>query len=91
MKRSAIGVAFAVSLLSAGIIFSIFDLVSEEIYFSEESSPLKGFIILSVPLFFWIIWSIIFSIYFYQSDYLKWSGKIIKGLIVVQMQGHMQK
>ena len=80
MRKAAIGVAFAVSLLSVGLVYSLFDLAYEEL-FSGNSSSLNRFIILSIPLFFWILWSIVFSLYFYQSDYLKWSGKIIKGLI----------
>ena len=74
MKKAAIGVAFAASLLSVGLIFSLCDFVLDE-GFSES------FILLSVPLVFWVIWSIVFSVYFYQKDYLKWSGKIIKGLV----------
>lgn len=77
MKRAAIGVAFAVSLLSTGIIYSVWDLISD--FDFEEGLTL--FIILSIPLVFWVIWSVVFSIYFYQRDYLKWSGRIIKGLI----------
>ena len=76
MTRATIGVAFATSLLSLALIFSIYDLISDTPF---EEDP--NFFILSIPLALWIIWSIIFSIYFYQKDYLKWSGRIIKGLI----------
>ncbi len=76
MKRAVFGVAFAVSLLSVAFIFSICDLATDKFF---EDNP--SFFLLSVPLVLWIIWSIIFSIYFYQRDYIKWSGRIIKGLI----------
>lgn len=76
MKASAIGLAFAVSLLTMAFGFSIYGLITNN---SFEDSP--NFFLLSILPALWIIWSIVFSIYFYQSDYLKWSGRIIKGLI----------
>ena len=70
MKKAVIGVAFATSLLSIAFIFSICDLISDKLL----NSP--NFFLLSVPIVLWILWSIIFTVYFYQSDYLKWSGRI---------------
>jgi hypothetical protein len=78
MKKAVVGVAFATMLLSVGFVFSLIDLTPQNKY---KQGSIIGHIILSLPIILWIIWSIIFSIYFYQKDYLKWSGKIIKGLI----------
>jgi len=80
MRKAVIGVAFAAMLLSLGIVFTLIDLISDS-FFEEEPYSIKGFIILSLPLVLWFIWSIIFTVYFFQKDYLKWSGRIIKGLI----------
>jgi len=80
MRKAVIGVAFAAMLLSLGIILSIADLIMG--YFRENDiHSIKGFIFLSLPLILWFMWTIIFTVYFFQKDYMKWSSKIIKGLI----------
>lgn len=80
MRKAVVGVAFAAMLLSLGIILSIFDLISDS-FFDDEPCSIKGVVIISLPLILWAIWSVIFTVYFFQKDYLEWSGKIIKGLI----------
>ena len=80
MRKAVIGVAFAAMLVSLGIVLSIIDIISER-FFDDGPYSIKGFVILFLPLILWILWSIVFTIYFFQKDYLKWSGRIIKGLI----------
>ena len=79
MKKAAVGAAFAMMLLFIGLVFSILDLFSVEIYDSPPS--VIEYLFLSLPLILWILWSIVFCIYFRQTDYYTWTGRIIRGLI----------
>lgn len=82
MKRSAIAAAFAITLLSVGLLYSILDLFSED-FFGEFSSihPVLGCLFLLIPLFLWCFWSVIFCIYWRQSEHYTWVGRVIRGLI----------
>ena len=75
MKKAAVGAAFAMMLLFTGLIFSVWDL-----FLGFPNDILEKFLIL-VPLILWILWSVIFCIYFRQTDYYTWAGRIIRGLI----------
>ena len=75
MKKAAVGAAFAMMLLFAGLIFSILDL------FLKFQDPVFEYFLLFVPLILWILWSVVFCIYFRQTDYYTWAGRIIRGLI----------
>ena len=82
MKRSAIAAAFAITLLSMGLLYSILDLFSED-FFGEFSSihPVLGCLFLLIHLFLWCFWSVIFCIYWRQSEHYTWVGRVIRGLI----------
>jgi len=75
MKKAAVGAAFAMMLLLAGLIFSVLDL------FLEFQDPVFEYILIFVPLILWILWSVVFCIYFRQTDYYTWAGRIVRGLI----------
>ncbi|MCK4887607.1 MAG: hypothetical protein KAS96_09485 [Planctomycetes bacterium] len=79
MKKAAIAAAFAVTLLITGLGYSILDLFSVKI----PNSPINIFeyLILLSPLILWIFWSIIFCVYYRQTDYYTWASRIIRGLI----------
>jgi len=82
VKRSAIAAAFAITLLSAGLLYSILDLFSGG-FFDDSSSitPIWGCLFLLIPLFLWCFWSVIFCIYRRQSDHYTWAGRVVRGLI----------
>jgi hypothetical protein len=86
MKRSAIAAAFAVALLSVGLFYALLDLLpgatfNEEppyfscVYFSYH------YILILIPLALWCFWSVIFCIYWRQSDHYTWVGKVLRALI----------
>ena len=79
MKKAAIAAAFAMALLTSGLIYSISNLFLAE----NTDSPTNSleYLFISIPLILWIFWSIIFCIYFRQTDYYTWAGKIIRALI----------
>ena len=79
MKKAAIAAAFAMALLTAGFIYPILDLFS--IGIQNPSSNILEYLFVSIPLILWLFWSIIFCVYFRQTDYYTWAGKIIRGLI----------
>ena len=79
MKKAAVGAAFAMMLIFTGLVYSILDLFSVE--FSDSPTSVLEFFIILVPLILWILWSIVFCIYFRQTDYYTWIGRIIRGLI----------
>lgn len=79
MKKAAIGAAFAITLLFAGLGYSILDLFSVEI--PGSPSKILEYLLVSVPLILWIFWSIVFCVYFCQVDYYTWAGRIIRGLV----------
>lgn len=79
MKKAAIGAAFAITLLVAGLGYSILDLFSVEI--PESPSKISEYLLISMPLILWILWSIVFCVYFRQTDHYTWSGRIIRGLV----------
>ncbi|RLI98442.1 MAG: hypothetical protein DRP08_08145 [Candidatus Aenigmatarchaeota archaeon] len=87
MKRSAIAVAFAIALLSIGLLFSILDLLEdaefeyESPYFSCGTEFSLGYIFLLIPLGLWCFWSVIMCIYWRQSDHYTWAGKVVRALI----------
>ena len=78
MKRAAIGVAFAVMLLSVGLVYSLFDLVSPV---GKESAGIALWIFLLIPVVLWCLWSVIFWVYWRRGDYYTWVGRVIRGLI----------
>ena len=79
MKKAAIGAAFATALLAAGLGYSILDLFSVAI--PDSPSNVLTYLLISVPLILWILWSIVFCVYFRQTDYYTWAGRIIRGLV----------
>ncbi len=79
MKRAAIGAGFAVALLTAGLVYSIIDLFSVTI--PDSLTTAAEYMIVSIPLVLWLIWSVIFWLYLRQRDSYGWSGRIIRGLI----------
>ena len=85
MKRSAIAAAFAIALLSVGLLYSLLDLLPEAAfeetpYFSCAWFSLH-YILLLIPLALWCFWSVIFCIYWRQSDHYTWVGKVLRALI----------
>jgi len=86
MKRAAIGVAFAAALLSIGLLYSVMDLFSEKAV-SDMGSPsgatpaLLRYAFLLIPLALWCFWSVIFFVYWRQSDSYTWAGRVIRALI----------
>jgi hypothetical protein len=80
MKKAAIGAAFVIAILFAGLGYSILDLFSIEILYPPPSKILE-YLLISVPLMLWVFWSIIFCVYFRQVDYYTWAGRIIRGLV----------
>jgi len=82
MKRSAIAVAFAITLLSVGLLYSILDLFGEELVVNLFSpSSFWGYLFFLIPLFLWCFWSVIFCIYWRQSEHYTWAGRVVRGLI----------
>lgn len=86
MKRAAVGAAFAVTLLSIGILYSVFDLFGEKVVIdmgspSEATPAILRFAFLLIPLALWCFWSVIFCVYWRQSDSYTWAGRVIRGLI----------
>jgi hypothetical protein len=86
MKRSAIAAAFAVTLLLVGLLYSTLDLFYDDIFGIDYNSPSKlpsgiELLLVVAPLLLWCFWSIIFCIYWRQSDYYTWLGRVIRGLI----------
>jgi hypothetical protein len=86
MKRAAVAAAFAITLLSIGLLYSILDMFSDTIFTDLTNSPNKipgviRYTVLLVPLVLWCLWSVIFIIYWRQSDHYTWVGRVIRGLI----------
>jgi hypothetical protein len=84
MKASAIAAAFAIALLSVGLLYSLLDLLPEAAfedapYFSCACFSLN-YILLLIPLALWCFWSVIFCIYWRQSDHYTWVGKVLRAL-----------
>ena len=77
MKRAAVGVGFAVMLLSVGLIYSVFDLLSPV----AESGGIGELVFLLIPVALWCFWSVIFWVYWRRGDYYTWVGRVIRGLI----------
>jgi hypothetical protein len=77
MKRAAIGVGFAVMLLSAGLLYSVLDLVNPV----GESEGIVKWVFLLIPVILWFLWSVIFLVYWRRGDYYTWTGRVIRGLI----------
>jgi hypothetical protein len=77
MKRAAIGVGFAVMLLSVGLLYSVSDLVCS----MESSEGIIKWMFLTIPAILWCLWSVIFWVYWRRSDYYTWTGRVIRGLI----------
>ena len=86
MKRAAVGAAFAVTLLSIGLLYSVMDLFSDKAVVdmgspSEAKPALLRYAFLLIPLALWCFWSVIFCVYWRQSDSYTWAGRVIRGLI----------
>jgi len=86
MKWAAVAAAFVITLLSVGILYSILDLFSGKVFDGEEylSHKISGvlrYMFLLTPLALWSFWSVIFIIYWRQSDHYTWVGRVIRGLI----------
>jgi len=79
MKKAAIGAAFAIALLTAGLFYSILDLFLVEI--PEPPLTISGYLLISISLILWILWSVVFCTYFRQTDHYTWAGRIVRGLI----------
>jgi len=83
MKKAAIAAAFAIALLTAGLVYSITDLFSVEI--PDPASNILQYLFISIPLISWLIWSIVFCIYFRKTDYNTWASRTIKALIAASI------
>ena len=86
MKRAAVAAAFAITLLSIGLLYSVLDLFSDSIFddllnSSSTISSIIQLIFLIIPLVLWCFWSVIFCIYRRQSERYTWAGRVIRGLI----------
>jgi hypothetical protein len=86
MKRAAVGAAFAVTLVSIGLLYSVMDLFSDKVVIdmgspSEAKPALLRYAFLLIPLALWCFWSVIFCVYWRQSDSYTWAGRVIRGLI----------
>jgi len=87
MKRSAIAAAFAIALLSIGLLYSALDLLADAEfgfgppYFSCGTEFSIGYIFLLIPLALWCFWSVVICIYWRQSDHYTWIGKVVRALI----------
>jgi len=77
MKRAAVGVGFAVMLLSVGLLYSVLDLVIPV----GESEGIGMWVFLLIPMILWCLWSVIFWLYWRRGDYYTWAGRVIRGLI----------
>jgi hypothetical protein len=77
MKRAAIGVGFAVMLLSVGLLYSLIDLIK----LVGESEGIVMWAFLLIPVILWCFWSVIFWVYWRRSGYYTWVGRVIHGLI----------
>ncbi|MGD0598138.1 MAG: hypothetical protein ABSA64_11545 [Sedimentisphaerales bacterium] len=80
MKRAAVGAAFAVTLLSVGLLYSVMDLFSGK-FVIDMGTALLRYAFLLIPLALWCFWSVIFCVYWRQSDSYTWAGRVIRGLI----------
>jgi hypothetical protein len=76
MKRSAAAAGFAAAILSAGLLYSLYDLVGT---LSDEGVVLWLFMV--IPVVLWCVWFAIFWVYRRQGDYYTWAGRLIRGLI----------
>jgi hypothetical protein len=47
----------------------------------ESQTDVLEYLLVLVPLILWILWSVVFCIYFRQTDYYTWAGRIVRGLI----------
>ncbi len=93
MKRAALAAAFAVTLLSVGLLYSVLDLFGDSTVadtavadtavadMSESSNLLLRYAFLLIPLILWCAWSVLFCIYFRQSDHYSRTGRLIRALI----------
>jgi hypothetical protein len=80
MKRAAVGAAFAVTLVSIGLLYSVMDLFSDKVVIdmgspSEAKPAILRYAFLLIPLALWCFWSVIFW------DSYTWAGRVIRGLI----------
>ena len=76
-KRAAVGVGFAVALLSVGLLYSVLDLISPV----GDSGDVGKWVFFLIPVILWCLWSAIFWFYWRRSDYYTWVGRVIRGLI----------
>ena len=83
MKRAALAAAFAVTLLSVGLLYSVLDLFGDSTVTgtAESSNLLPRYAFLLITLVLWCAWSVLFCIYFRQSDHYTWPGRLIRALI----------
>jgi len=77
MKQAAIGVGFAVMLLSVGLLYSLIDLAKPV----GESGDVGMWVFFLIPVALWCFWSFIFWVYWRSGDYYTWAGRVIRGLI----------
>ncbi len=64
-------------LLSVGLLYSVFDLIRP----MGESEGICRWAFLLLPVILWCFWSVIFCVYWRQSDYYTRTGRVIRGLI----------
>lgn len=86
MKRAAVAAAFAAALLSIGLLYSVMDLFGDKVVInmgdpSEAKPAILRYAFLLIPLALWCFWSVIFCVYWRQSDTYTWAGRVIRGLI----------
>jgi hypothetical protein len=88
MKWAAIGAGFAITLLMAGLLYSVIDLVWKNAFdkiVPADDDPtgtvVLKYLFLLIPLCLWCLWSVVFYVYRSQSDYYNWAGRVIRGLI----------
>ena len=86
MKRAAVGAAFAAALLSIGLLYSVMDLFGYTVPPNMGNPPeaklkVLWYAFLLIPLVLWCFWSVIFCVYWRQSDIYTWAGRVIRGLI----------
>jgi len=86
MKASAIAAAFAIALLSVALFYSVLDLLPEVAF--DETPPYFScawfsyhHTLLLIPLALWCLWSLLFCIYWRQSDHYTWVGKVLRALL----------
>ena len=81
MKKAVIAAAFAATLISVALLYSIIDLFSSDFYDDISSKEsILSILFLLIPISMWILWSVIFFVYSRKSDYNTWSAKLLRAI-----------